>query len=363
MAAANGAGVGRKGNGVSRNGAEHPPDVVGRTADRLVADRFVSDLASTDLASADRASTDQASADQAGRFNRSATADRSSRADGAESSDSAVHATRISVLLPVKNGLPHLHDAVASLAAQTHPDLEIIVIDDGSHDGGPQEVLGQALSHVRVIRSNGHGVAAALNTGLRAATGAFIARHDPDDWSHPERLARQFQYLLRHPDVDVLATNADLVDADGRAMETPTADPATRAYDDAQDPETLARLLPIANPLIAGTILTRRDLLRAAGGYRVAFVGAEDYDLWLRLLPRARFARLPTRLYVYRVHGRQVGPRHEDVARESSARAREELARRLALAQPVDDSSEENVKSVEMNAALMDAPKVEEARG
>ena len=55
---------------------------------------------------------------------------------------------RVSVLMPLKNGLPHLHDAMASLIAQTYPDIEIIVIDDGSEDGGPEEIQGLSLIHI-----------------------------------------------------------------------------------------------------------------------------------------------------------------------------------------------------------------------
>jgi hypothetical protein len=77
-------------------------------------------------------------------------------------------------------------------------------------------------------------------------------------------------------------------------------------------------------------VLARREALRAAGGYRAGFVGAEDYDLWLRLLPGARFAKLPTRLYAYRVHPRQISQQFEDVARESSARARDDFRQRAS---------------------------------
>jgi hypothetical protein len=248
-----------------------------------------------------------------------------------------VHATRISVLLPVKNGLPHLHDAVASLVAQTHPDIEVLVIDDGSDDGGPQQVLTQALSHVRVMRSKGQGLAAALNTGLRAATGAFIARQDADDWSHPERLARQIQFLMRHPEIDILGATADIVDAEGRPIDAVSNEGGLREYDSLQTPDALADALLEANVLLSGTVIARRDLLRRAGGYRPGFTGAEDYDLWLRLLPDARFAKLPTRLYTYRVHARQVSQQYEGVGRASAARAREEYEERQAALLQVDE--------------------------
>jgi hypothetical protein len=236
--------------------------------------------------------------------------------------------TRVSVLLPVKNGLPYLHEAVASLIAQTHPDLEILVIDDGSTDGGPQELIAQAMSHVRVIKSSGQGLAAALNAGLRAATGAFIARQDADDWSHPERLARQFEYLSQHPDIDVLATCAEFVDREGRPVETSWTMTVRREQDGAQTPDALAELLPRGAAVVHGSIMARRDALREAGGYRSQAVYAEDYDLWLRLLPRARFAKLPVRLYTYRLHDVTVSQQYRDIQLRSSIRAKLEYLQR-----------------------------------
>ena len=229
---------------------------------------------------------------------------------------------RVSVLMPLKNGLPHLHDAMASLIAQTHPDVEILVIDDGSEDGGPEEIQRRALSHVRVVPSNGQGIAAALNTGLKLATGEFIARHDADDWSHPERLARQAEYLSRHPEIDVLATCAEFVDVEGRPAENAWTSTVRRQHDAMQTPDDLARFLPRTCPLHHATVMARRDVFRAAGGYRPAFVCAQEYDLSLRLLPRAQFSKLPVRLYTYRLHERQTTQQQQDQQRRALIRAK-----------------------------------------
>lgn len=235
---------------------------------------------------------------------------------------------RVTVLLPLKNGLPHLEQALASLVAQTHPDVEILVIDDGSDDGGRELVLGRAMSHVRLVPSNGQGIAAALNTGLTMATGLFIARQDADDWSHPERLARQCEYLMRHPEIDVLATCAEFVDAEGRPIETAWTTTVRRQYDGLQTPEALARWLPRVDCLQHGSVMARRETLRRARGYRAAFPCAQEYDLSLRLLPEARFAKLPSRLYTSRVHDRQASQQQQDQQRRAIVRAKLEFVRR-----------------------------------
>ncbi len=265
--------------------------------------------------------------------------DAASRAGAAPRADAStrtpVHPKRVSVLLPVKNGLPHLANALASLVMQTHPDVEILVIDDGSDDGGPQLMASQTLSNVRVVRSNGQGLAAALNTGLRLATGAFIARQDADDWSHPERLARQFQYLLAHPEIDVLATCADIVDHAGRRVDRDWVADLRRTQDPAQTPAGIAARLPLECCLAHGSIMARREVFRLAGGYRPSPAFAQEYDLWLRLLPQARFAKLPTRLYTCRVDDDPVaGARQRDEQAHGALHARFDFITRLFPALP-----------------------------
>lgn len=235
---------------------------------------------------------------------------------------------RVSVLMPLKNGLPHLHDAMASLIAQTYPDIEILVIDDGSEDGGPEEIQGRALSHVRVVPSNGQGIAAALNTGLKLATGEFIARHDADDWSHPERIERQIEYLSRHPEIDVLAVCAEFVDVGGRPAESAWTSTVRRHDDALQTPEALARLLPRSCAIHHATVMARRDVLRAAGGYRSSFAAAQEYDLSLRLLPDTRFAKLPVRLYTFRLHERQTTQQQQEQQRRALVRSKLEYVLR-----------------------------------
>ena len=85
---------------------------------------------------------------------------------------------RVSILLPVRNGMPYLPVAVQSLLTQTFDDFELIAIDDGSADGTPAFLSTIDDPRVRVVSPGGVGLAAALNTGLALARGRFIARQD-----------------------------------------------------------------------------------------------------------------------------------------------------------------------------------------
>ncbi len=206
------------------------------------------------------------------------------------------------MLLPVRNGMPFLPAAIESLLSQTFGDFEVIAIDDGCTDGSSEYLRGLADRRVRVLTTGGAGLASALNAGLAVARGRYIARQDADDWSAPDRLERQVAWLDGRSDVGVLATAASFVDAQGAPVDSTWTRTVHEQWDAALAPEQIARLMPLTCCIFHATVLARTVLLRAAGGYDQATVPAEDYDLWLRLLPQHRFARLPERLYTVRLH-------------------------------------------------------------
>jgi glycosyltransferase involved in cell wall biosynthesis len=230
----------------------------------------------------------------------------------------------VSVLLPVRNGLPYLPRAVESVLAQTESNLELIVVDDGSSDGTPAYLRTLGDPRIRVIHTSGQGLAAALNAGLGAARAVYVARHDADDWSAECRLERQLAWLTSHPDVDVLATSVDFVDAYGARLDSAWTRRVHEQWDEACTPGEIARLMPLTCCIFHATVMARTHVLRAAGGYDQAMVPAEDYDLWLRLLPRHRFARLSARLYTVRVHDESSSARRrtDQTARVVAAKLR-----------------------------------------
>lgn len=213
---------------------------------------------------------------------------------------------RVSVLMPVRNGLPWLRAALEGLSRQTLTDFEILALEDGSTDGTPDLLASWPDARLRVIPTGGVGVAAALAIGLDQARAPLVARHDADDVSVPERLAAQARYLAARTDVGVVASAAEYIDGGGQVVDNPWVRTVRREQDIALTPEQIRDLMPLTCCITHGSVMARAGLLQAVGGYRQATAPAEDYDLWLRLLPHTPIAKLPERLYHYRIHDAQV---------------------------------------------------------
>ena len=228
-------------------------------------------------------------------------------------------APRVSVLMGVRDGAAHVREAVDSILAQTLADLELIVLDDGSTDGTVAILSAVRDPRVRVERRPPEGLTRALNHALGRARAPLVARLDADDVARPERLARQVAFLARHPDVGVVGSGADEVDAAGRLVRTVTPPP-----DDAM----IRRALIRANQFVHSTIVARRALLERVGGYDAGMPVAQDYDLWLRLAPLTRFANVPEALVMRRLLPGRVSATREDDRLRAEMRARWRAVRR-----------------------------------
>lgn len=188
---------------------------------------------------------------------------------------------KVSVIIPTYNRAPMVVEAVASVLAQGYPDMEVLVVDDGSNDDTWQrlEVFGERI--IRIQQKN-QGVAAARNTGLARATGDFIAFLDSDDLWHQRKLEIQVAYLAAHPEVGLVACHARPLHA---------APQCVRTMPDAGDivctPITCASAV-LRSRFATSTVLVRRSCLDAVGSFDTTLAVSEDRDLWVRIA--ARFA-------------------------------------------------------------------------
>lgn len=207
----------------------------------------------------------------------------------------------VSVLIPARNAANTLWETLSSLQAQSFKDFAIVLVDDASSDH-TRAIAEQFAGHFpqgcfQILQGPGKGISAALNVGLSAIQSPLVARLDADDLSEPLRLERQLRIMDRNPDWLLCGTEVSVIDADGHAidqMECPKSSVEIRKH--------LYEKCCLHHP----TIMFRRDVVSAVGGYRAQFDGAEDYDLYLRLLEVGKIGALNERLVRYRLHPGQV---------------------------------------------------------
>ena len=188
-------------------------------------------------------------------------------------------APRVSIVIPAYQASADIATALDSVFAQTLPDVEVIVVNDGSPDTVELEAALQPYAgRVCYIAQENRGAAAARNRGIREARGAYIALLDADDCWAPDFLRRQVWYLDAHPACDLVYCDA-LVTGDSplagrRFMDTA---PSWGAV-------TLHSLIAQRCNVILSTVVARRKTLVAAGLFDETLRRGHDFELWLRLM-------------------------------------------------------------------------------
>ncbi|MGJ3259859.1 MAG: glycosyltransferase family 2 protein [Rhodospirillales bacterium] len=192
----------------------------------------------------------------------------------------------VSVIVPAYNAGATIGRALESIAAQTLPPAEVIVVDDGSADATAERAraMQAVLAPVRlvVIAQENAGAGAARNRAVREASQDYLAFLDADDEWLPGKLERSMQVL---EDGDYLLVAHDYLDATGG--EDVHVD-CLRRFNEGRDPYVT---LYLKGYIPSISVVTRRDAVLAAGGFDETLRNAQDFDLWLKLLadPKTTF--------------------------------------------------------------------------
>lgn len=188
------------------------------------------------------------------------------------------------VVIPSRDGLPHLLAAIESALAQTQPPAEVIVVDDASADGTSAAVAerfgADPRAPVRVLRGTFGGPAAARNAGWRAATAPWVALLDADDEWLPEKLEHAAAALARTPAAGWFFSDGSLRTVGGEVH--PSAFALCADVPRTYVGSPVAELFEV-NFVLTSSVVVRRDALERLGGFDETLSQAEDLDLWIRL--------------------------------------------------------------------------------
>lgn len=232
---------------------------------------------------------------------------------------------KVTVLIAVHNGGDYLREAVDSVLAQTFADFELLLVDDGSTDHAIATLSDDP--RVRVLRNDTNlGQVPSLNRGLEEARGEYVARLDADDVMLPTRLARQVEVLDSEPSVALVGTWMDVVDEHGRLYAKLRGH--VRDY-----VEFLYAILVDRYPFGHPSLMFRRDVVRALGGYDATLAPSEDKDLYRRLA-LARHAALSVEepLVRYRRHAAQLSQEQQELQLANDHMSQEKFLHTLAPA-------------------------------
>jgi glycosyltransferase involved in cell wall biosynthesis len=196
---------------------------------------------------------------------------------------------RITVIIPAFNMEAYIGQAIRSVLAQTHRDLRVVVVDDGSTDATAAIVTAIADPRLTLVWQCNAGVAAARNRGMTAAEGDALLFLDADDWLAPTALTTLAATLDAAPDAVAAVGCYARVDAAGRP-----AEPVRRHTPPAAPRALLARLVVQNQFANGGHLLIRRDAARRAGTFRPGVIYGEDWEYFVRLVLLGPFAWVAT---------------------------------------------------------------------
>lgn len=221
----------------------------------------------------------------------------------------------VTILMPCYNSADFLHKAINSILNQTYRNFEFIIIDDGSNDQTPAiiEHYAKQDSRIKFYKNEvNRKLIFTLNRGVQLAAGEYIMRMDADDISHPERLEKQLDFMIRHPETDICSAGYCYINLSDQEVQ--------RSFPKTSLPKSLYFQSFFSTPLTHAVILAKAEVLKK-NPYDPDFIHSEDFELFSRLLSAGYNLRnLKEILYYVRINPQSVSYRFERVQTETHTR-------------------------------------------
>ncbi|OXM83485.1 glycosyl transferase [Paenibacillus rigui] len=207
----------------------------------------------------------------------------------------------VSIIIPFYND-PYIPQAITSALSQTYPNVEIIVVDDGSTRHA--DLIQPYRNRVHYLGKANGGTASALNHGIRMASGEYIAWLSSDDLFYPHKLSMQIPYM-QACGANFCFTAFDLINEHNQITQQGVAGRFPNV-------QSFYTAMLSANPINGCTVIMKKELLEQVGLFNEALPFTHDYDLWLRIiLARQDLIFLDQSLIQYRQHAQMGTVRHQ----------------------------------------------------
>ena len=213
-----------------------------------------------------------------------------------------------SVIIPLYNKAPYVHRAVESVVEQIYKDWELIVVDDGSTDGGADIVKKFFDKRIQLVSQHNSGVSTARNRGVTESTSPFICFLDADDWWEPTFLEEMAGLIGRHPDAGIYGTGYYIVKK-GKKRVAPIG--VAKEFTEGEINYCRVYAKTFCMPLCIGSVCIPRKMFDTTGGFNPQLRMAEDFDLWIRIALNNPVVLLNKPLFHYNqdvdTHTRAIG--------------------------------------------------------
>jgi glycosyltransferase involved in cell wall biosynthesis len=183
---------------------------------------------------------------------------------------------KISIVIPVYNGSNYLREAIDSALAQTYKNLEVIVVNDGSNDGGKTEDIAKSYGNrIRYFYKENGGVSTALNLGIRYMTGEWFAWLSHDDLFMPDKIEKQVEFLEQNRELNIIQCNFEIIDESG-GVYGKYINSTTTVIKNGRD--------VLENWIYGCALLINKACFETVGLFNVENETTQDVEMWLRLV-------------------------------------------------------------------------------
>ena len=215
---------------------------------------------------------------------------------------------KITVLMPVYNGGKYLNDAIESVLNQSFSDFEFLIINDGSTDNSEGVIKKYQQQDTRIVyikNEENIGLQKTLNKGLSFSKTDFLARMDSDDiWCDKDKLQKQFDFLKKNPDHALVGTAMETMDEKGSKLQT---------IKFKESDNEIRNVILFSSQFAHPSVMISERALDEIGFYATdnKYKNVEDYELWLRIGTKYKFANLPDVCLRYRIHSSSVSMQNQ----------------------------------------------------